>query len=117
MLNKVMLLGKIAKIGGNESSAQVVINIVEKSKDYQGNKQEKTTAVPVYFPGKLAEIAMKYLKPEGLIYLECKIQNSNNLLEIMATDLKFLPNQVARPTQYGKTTVAYRSSPDTPIPF
>lgn len=112
-----MLLGKVEKIGGNDTSAKIILNIVEKSKDAQGNKVETTIVVPVYFFGKLAEIATKYLKPEGLIFLECKIQNN---MELVATELKFLPSQrEARPTQYGKTTVSYRpiAAGDTPIPF
>ena len=79
-VNKVFLLGNVGKdpeiraTGGGTAVATFGIATTERSKDPQGNWQDRTEWHNIVAYGRLAEIIRDYVKKGSKLYIEGKIQ-------------------------------------------
>jgi single-strand DNA-binding protein len=80
MINKVILVGRLGKdpeVRHLENGAVVAnfsVATSERYRDKEGNKQEKTEWHNVVVWRQLAEIAEKFLRKGGLVYIEGKLR-------------------------------------------
>lgn len=79
-VNKVIILGNVGRdpevrqTGSGGTVANISVACTEKYKDKQGESKEVTEWVNVVFFGKLAEIAEKYIKKGGTVFVEGKLK-------------------------------------------
>jgi len=82
-VNKVILLGNVGKdpeirsTGGGTMVANFSIATSERSKDGQGNWQDRTEWHNIVAYGKLAEIIRDYVKKGSKLYVEGRLQTRN----------------------------------------
>lgn len=124
-INKVILVGHLGKdpevrqAATGMAMATCSIATSESWKDKtSGEKQERTEWHRVVFFGKLAEIAGKYLKKGGQVYIEGRLRtrkwqdkegNDRYTTEIMANDMQMLGTR-------GGSSGNDHSVDDTPAP-
>ena len=81
-VNKFIGIGNLVKdpemrqMSNGESVTNITIACNESWKDKNGDKQEKAEFVRITFYRKLAEIAGKYLKKGGLVYVEGRLETN-----------------------------------------
>ena len=82
-VNKVFLLGNVGKdpeirsTGGGTAVATFGLATTERSKDPQGNWQDRTEWHNIVLWERLAEIAGEYLKKGGKVYIEGRIRTDS----------------------------------------
>jgi single-strand DNA-binding protein len=82
-VNKVFLLGNVGKdpeiraTGGGTAVATFGIATTERSKDAQGNWQDRTEWHNIVAYGRLAEIIRDYVKKGSKLFVEGRIQTRN----------------------------------------
>ena len=80
MINKVILVGNLGRdpetraMQSGGSVANLSVATVERWKDRDGNRQERTEWHRVVVFGTLADVASKYLRKGSKVYLEGKLQ-------------------------------------------
>lgn len=104
-LNKVLLIGNIGRdpesryLADGGAVCNISVATTDTWKDKSGEKQEKTEWHRVSFFGKLAEIAIEYLKKGAQVYVEGRLQtrkwqdkegNDKYTTEIVADKMQML---------------------------
>lgn len=104
MVNKTILVGRLGRdpetrfTGGGTAVANFSIATDETFKDKNGEKQKRTEWHKIIVWGKQAEVAQKYLKKGGLVFIEGRIQSrewekdgeKHRSFEIVATTFRML---------------------------
>jgi single-strand DNA-binding protein len=117
-VNKVILLGNVGKdpeirsTGGGTMVASFGLATSERSKDPQGNWQDRTEWHNIVVYGRLAEIVRDYVKKGSKIFIEGRLQTRNwedkefagrkvYRTEIIANDISLLSGREESGGSYG----------------
>lgn len=119
-LNKVMLIGNLGKdpedVTGKASFVRVSMATTRKYRNDRGDLLDNTQWHTVYFSGKLAKLALDYLKKGSKIYVSGELQTNewkdkdnkrNFSTAVYASELKFLD---VRPSDKAESSLAESES-------
>ncbi len=129
-LNKAFLIGRLTNdpqlrsLPSGQSICSFGIATNRYFVDKTGQKQEKTEFHNIVLFGKLAEIASKYLKKGGLVFVEGRIQsrtwqdssgNQKTRVEIIGERIQLGPRSAPKPEEEKETPEELTSEEEIPV--
>ena len=129
-LNKAFLIGRLTNdpqlrsLPSGQSICSFGIATNRYFVDKTGQKQEKTEFHNIVLFGKLAEIASKYLKKGGLVFIEGRIQsrswqdssgNQKTRVEIIGERIQLGPKSAAKPEEEKEAPEELTSEEEIPV--
>lgn len=129
-LNKAFLIGRLTNdpqlrsLPSGQSICSFGIATNRYFFDKTGQKQEKTEFHNIVLFGKLAEIASKYLKKGGLVFVEGRIQsrtwqdssgNQKTRVEIIGERIQLGPKSAAKPEEEKEAPEELTSEEEIPV--